>query len=437
MTHQDGHPVPYRFARAGTWPVDMLGVTDPAALRPVTAEEWPLFARAMFDTFNEEVPLTWREGPPAVAEIERSLSLWDGDRIVATSGIYSQELTVPGATVPCAGVTWVTVSPTHRRRGVLTAMMRRQLTEIHEHQREPVAALWASEASIYGRFGYGVATSRGNLEGTVDRLRLRPDVDLGDGRVSLATTEELRPGAMRVLEQLRRSVPGNLARDERWWDRALRDDEEDRKGATPRRHLLHTETDGTVTGYASYRVKNKWTDNGEPDGAVLVEDVRALSAPAYARLWQFLLSLDLVRKMRYPIGSPDDPLLHLLADSRALVRGPNDGMWLRLVDVDRALAARRYPAPIELVIEVRDAFCPWNDGRFWLRGHPAGAFCSPTDGDPDLVIGIEALSAAYLGGVSLGSLHAAGRVTEISPGAVTLASTAFSWPVTPWCPEEF
>jgi len=412
-------------------------VTDPADLRPVTAEEWPLFAQAMADTFNEEVPRSWREGPPAVGELDRSLSLWDGDRIVATSGIYSQELTVPGATVPCAGVTWVTVSPTHRRRGVLTAIVRRQLTEIHEQEREPVAALWAAEGAIYGRFGYAPATDRGNLEGRVGRLRFRPDVDLGDGRVSLVTAEEVKPGAMRVLEQLRRSVPGNLARDERWWDRALRDDEEDRKGATPRRHLLHTEPDGTVSGYAFYRVKDSWTDTGEPDGAVLVDDVRALSTPAYARLWQFLLSLDLVRNMRYPIGSPDDPLLHLLADPRALHRRTNDGMWLRLVDVDRALAARRYPAPIDMVIEVRDAFCPWNDGRFWLKGHPAGAFCSPTDGDPDLVIGIEALSAAYLGGVSLGSLHAAGRVTEVSPGAVTLASTAFSWPVTPWCPEEF
>ena len=412
-------------------------MTDPATLRPVTAEEWPLFVRAMFDTFAEDVPRSWRDGPPPVAEIERSLSLWEGDRVVATSGLYSQELTVPGATVPCAAVTWVTVSPTHRRRGVLTAMMRRQLTELHEEEREPVAALWASEATIYGRFGYAPATSRGNLEGRVERLRLRPDIDLGAGRVSMVPTEEFRPGAMGVFEQVRRSAPGNLARDERWWDRALRDDEEDRKGTTVRRHLLHTESDDTVSGYASYRIKGSWTDTGEPDATVLVDDVRALNTAAYARLWTFLLSLDLVRTMRYEMGSPDDPLLHLLGDPRALQRRPNDGMWVRLVDVDRALAARRYPAPIDLVIEVRDAFCPWNDGRFWLRGHPAGAFCSPTDGDPDLEIGIEALSAAYLGGVSLGTLHAAGRVTEVSPGAVTLASTAFSWPVTPWCQEEF
>ena len=147
--------------------------------------------------------------------------------------------------------------------------------------------------------------------------------------------------------------------------------------------------------------------------------------------------MDLVRTVRFWQGPADEPLHHMVTEPRALHVRPVDGLWVRLVDVDRALAARRYPAPIDMVIEVRDPFCPWNDGRWWLRGHPAGGFCSRTDADPDLVVGIEALSAAYLGGVSLGSLQAAGRVTEVSPGAVTLASTAFSWPVAPWCQGDF
>jgi predicted acetyltransferase len=144
-----------------------------------------------------------------------------------------------------------------------------------------------------------------------------------------------------------------------------------------------------------------------------------------------------VRTVKAPHASPDDPLVHLVTDARALHRTPIDALWVRLVDVDRALAARRYPAPIDLVIEVRDDFCPWNAGRWRVSGHPAGGYCGRTDLDPDLVLGIEELSAAYLGGVSLATLHAAGRVTEASPGAVTLAATAFSWPVTPWCPDEF
>ncbi len=407
-----------------------------AALRPVTPEEWPLFSRALFDAFAEEIPSGW-EQPPAVAELDRSLSLWDGDRLVATSGVYSKEMTVPGAVVPCAGVTWVSVSPTHRRRGVLGAMMRRQLDELHEQQREPVAALWASESSIYGRFGYAPATFRGSLEARVERLRLRPDVDLGAGRVDLVPREVFEPAAAVLLERVRRFVPGDMARDERWWRRALSDEQNERDGATARRHLLHTEPDGTVSGYAAYRVKGRWTDSGEPDGTLLVTDLRADRPTAHAALWRFLLSVDLVRTVSFPKGSPDDPLRYLVTDPRAVHVRPMDALWVRLVDVDRALAARRYPTPIDLVVEVRDQFCPWNEGRWRLSGHPAGGYCGRTDRDPDLVIGIEALSAAYLGGVSLGSLHAAGRVIEVSPGAVTLASTAFSWPVTPWCQEEF
>jgi predicted acetyltransferase len=185
-------------------------------------------------------------------------------------------------------------------------------------------------------------------------------------------------------------------------------------------------------------MKGTWDDDsGQPDGTLIVEEVRASSTAAYASLWQVLLSVDLVRTVKVPMGSPDDPLRHLVTDQRALGVRSIDSLWVRLVDVGRALSARRYPAPIDMVFEVRDPFCPWNDGRWHVWGHPAGAFCDRTDRDPDLVLGIEALSAAYLGGTSLATLQAAGRVTEISPGAVTLASTAFFWPVTPWCPEEF
>lgn len=406
-------------------------------LRPATPEEWPSFSRAFLGVFGEDAAAWFVDSVPAYAELDRSLGLWDGDRVVATSGIYSRELTVPGGVVSCAGVTWVTVAPTHRRRGVLTAVMRRQLTELHEQEREPVAALWASESSIYGRFGYAPATWRGNLSGEVARLTLRPDVDLGTGRVDEVGVEDFRASAVGLHDRVSRAVPGNLARDARWWDRGLRDEPDGRHGATERRHLLHTEPDGTVTGYATYRVRAAWTDDGQPDGTVVVEEVRSLTTPAYAALWRFLLSLDLVRTMRAPIASPDDPLRHLLAEPRALRSQPYDALWVRLVDVGRALAARRYPASVNLVLEVRDRFCPWNDGRWSLVGHPAGAFCARTDADPDLVLDVEALGAAWLGGVSLATLQAAGRVTEVSPGAVTQAGTAFRWPVTPWCPDEF
>jgi predicted acetyltransferase len=392
----------------------------------------------MSAVFGDDPTGPFFDSPPPIAELDRSLGLFDGDRVAATSGIYSLEMTVPGgAVVPTAGITWITVSPTHRRRGVLTAIMRRQLGEAHAAGREPVAALWAAEASIYGRFGYAPASLRGGWNGRTERLRLRRDVDTGKGVVRLVEVDEFRESAVAVFEQLRRSVPGNLARDSRWWDRLLRDDPDQRHGWTARQYVLHEEPDSAVTGYAFYRLKSSWTEGSEPDSTLRAGEVRGTTPAAYAALWQYLLSHDLVRTIDAPMASNDDPVRHLVADTRALHPRPVDALWVRLIDVDKALAARRYPAPIDLVLEVRDAFCPWNSGRWRLSGHPAGAYCGPTDRDPDLVLGIEELSSVYLGGVSLASLQAAGRVHEVSPGAVTLASTAFGWPVAPWCPDEF
>src|SRR3982750_535872 len=283
------------------------------------------------------------DAPPPVAELDRSLALRDNGRIVATAGIYSRSLTIPGAVVPCAGVTWVTVAPTHRRRGVLTAIMRRQLTEIHEQQREPVAALWASEYPIYGRFGYAPAPPRAALSGPPARLRLRPDVDLGSGRVDFVDEDVYRPAAAALHDVVRRFVPGNLARDDRWWDRRMLDRPaarrgaparpEQRRGATARRYLLHTETDGTVTGYAAYRLTPGWTGTDQPDMTLTVEEVRARRTPAYASLWQGPPSVDLVGTVRMPKASPDDPLRHLVTDGRALTGTVLDALWVRLVDV--------------------------------------------------------------------------------------------------------
>ncbi|RBY84950.1 GNAT family N-acetyltransferase [Blastococcus sp. TF02A-30] len=408
-----------------------------AQLRAATADEWPAFTRAMSRVFAEDPSGPYLDTPSPVAELDRSLGLFDGDRVAATSGIYSLEMTVPGAVVPCAGITWVTVSPTHRRRGVLTAIMRRQLEEIRSAGREPVAALWAAESSIYGRFGYAPGSYRGGWTGRTERLRLRADVDTGTGTVRLVDRDEYLAAARSVHEQVRRFVPGNMARDDRWWDRQLFDPAERRHGWTARQLVLHTEDDGSVTGYASYRLKSSWTEGSEPDGTLQVGEVRATHPAAYAALWQYLLSHDLIRTVNASHASDDDPLQHLLADPRALHARPVDALWVRVVDVGRALSARRYPAPLDMVFDVRDDFCPENSGRWHVWGHPAGAFCDRTDRDPDLALDIQALSAAYLGGVSLATLQAAGRVREISPGAVTQASTAFGWPVAPWCPDEF
>src|SRR3954467_1480048 len=327
-------------------------------LRRATPEEWGPWLQAMSGAFGETPTEPYLTTPPPVAEMDRSLGLFEGGQFLATSGIYSRTLTVPGGVVPCAGVTWVTVAPTVRRRGVLTEIMRRQLTGLHEEDREPVAALWASEFPIYGRFGYAPAAYRGGLTGRLERLRLRPDVDLGTGRVDLVDVETYRRAASALYDEVRRFVPGNLARDERWWDRRVLDLPAERHGATALRFLLHRETDGTVTGYAAWRMKESWNDDtGEPDGTLIVEEVRASSTQAYASLWKVLLSVDLVRTVTAPLASPDDPLRQLVTDQRALGVRSIDSLWVRLVDVGRALSARRHPPPTHLGFEGGRSVC--------------------------------------------------------------------------------
>jgi predicted acetyltransferase len=408
-----------------------------AALRPIDASEWPAFGAAMFRVFGEDPAGPYVDQPRPTSELDRSLALVEDGFVAATAGAYSFELTVPGGVVPAAGVTWVTVSATHRRRGVLTAIMRRQLDEVHAAGREPVAALWAAEGGIYGRFGYAPAVWRGGISLDPSRVRLRGDLPVSDGRIAIVDLDAYRAAAVPLHDRLRRDVPGHLARTADWWDRRLRDDKDDRDGFTSRRYALHTAADGTVTGYASYRQKEEWSPRDDPRSKLQVVDLVAADAPTRVALWRFLLGHDLVRELTsWSLGS-EDPLRAMVADPRSVTTSPSDALWVRLVDVDRALAARRYPAPIDLVLEVRDRFCPWNDGRWRLTGHPAGGYCGRTDRDPDLVLGVEELAAAYLGGVSLGTLHRAGRITEVSPGAVALASTSFSWPVAPQSPDSF
>lgn len=403
-------------------------------LRPFTAEEFDAAIYSLSEGFGED--LTDVEGDRMVFEPERTLGLWDGDRVVATAGIYTRDMTIPGAVVPFAAVTWVSVAATHRRQGVLTAMMRRQLREVHEAGTEAIAALYASEAGIYGRFGYGLSSYRGRLKGETHRMRLRSDVDTGSGRVYPVEEREFRSAAIPLYDALRPETPGLLSRDGRWWDSLLIDPEKHRDGKTARRYLLHADADGSVSGYALYRRKADWGETG-PEGTVFVIELLAASPAARAALWRYLMSMDLNRHVAAPGAGRDDPLRHMLTDPRAVAMAQGDGLYVRLVDVDAALAARRYPTTIDLILEVEDEFCPWNAGRWRLTGGPSYARCTPTDGEPDLALSVETLGAVFLGDTSLATLAAAGRVQERTPGALAAATTAFDWPVATYSPETF
>jgi predicted acetyltransferase len=405
-------------------------------LRPIDRTEFPAYFRALSETFGEDPRDTDRDADAAIFEPERSLAGFDGDRMVATAGIFSRQMTLPGGPKPVAAVTMVSVAPTHRRRGLLTEMMRRQLTGLHEERAEPVAALWASEAAIYGRFGYGMATRQIALSGRTRDLALRPDIDVGTGRIQLATAEQARPWLAEVYDRVRPREVGWLDRRGSWWNYRLHDPDHWRDGATAYRFALNTQEDGQVTGYAVYRVKRIW-DRGHAESEVSVHELVATTPQAYAAIWSFVTNLDLTRVVKKRIAALDDPIVHQITNARILRAELFDGLWVRLADVRRALADRRYAADVDVVLEVTDEFCPWNAGRWRLRGGADGAECERTGDAADLALSAAELGAGYLGGIRLAGLAAAGRVTELRPGALVAASRAFAGDREPSCPEVF
>lgn len=404
-------------------------------LRPATTDELSAYFTSMADTFAETPRDEDRAIDLTIVEPERTLLAEDGGQVVATGGIFTRQLTVPGAVVPMAGVTYISVAPTHRRRGLLTAMILRQLNELHEGPGEPIAGLWASESVIYQRYGYGIAARLAVQSGPTAELTFRPAVDLGTGRVRAVSKEDALKLAVPVYEAVRAVRPGFLDRDERWWNRRYADLEHWRDGATALRFAVYEEADGAVTGWTAYRIKADWQPHS-PNNQVNVQDVLGTTPQATAALWRFLLDHDLVRRVQRWSAPVDDPLNLLLANPRSLTTEVMDSLWLRVVDVDRALAARRYRTELDVVIEVSDELCPWNTGRWRLVGGPEGAECTATDAPGDVALSVTELGAAYLGGVSLVELAAAGRVYG-EPGALARASLAFGWDPQPWCPEVF
>ncbi|AKN70539.1 hypothetical protein QR97_12480 [Streptomyces sp. PBH53] len=407
--------------------------TELKTLRPEEFDRWwDHLVRAFGGgtTSTEE-----RELDRSLTEFDRSLAVWDGDTLVGTSGAFSFRMTVPGgAVVPTAGVTMVSVAATHRRRGVLTSMMRRLLEDARA-KGEPLAALFASEPAIYGRFGYGAATLQLNAEIDTGRVTLALPAGTDEVRVRYAPPADVLAECEAVYAALVPRRPGMLARQPGWERAALVDPESEREGASALQCVV-AERDGGVTGYARFRTKMGWGPSGH-DGTVTVEDLAALDPATEAALWRFLFGIDLMTTLKVRGRPVDDAWQHLVSDIRRCLPQLRDAGYVRLVDVGAALSARTYPTPVDVVFEVEDAFCPWNAGRWRLTGDAKGASCERTADAADLALTVRELGAAYLGGVSLLSLAAAGRVRELRPGALTEASVGFGSAVAPWLPHGF
>ena len=401
-------------------------------VRPIEESEFDTFHAKMARGFGgdpdpKDDPSFFRE----IIEFDRTVAAFDGDEMVGTGGAFSFDLTVPGGVLAMAGTTIISVQPTHRRRGVLRAMMKAHLEEVRRRG-EPLAGLWASESSIYGRFGYGQATDLHQVK--LDAGTIEFSGDAPAGAVRLVEPDEARASMKTVYERIRPTRPGMLSRSEAWWTgRMMYDPEHRRRGRSAKRFAVYTGPAG-VEGYAVYRQKDKWDDF--PEGEIRVSELMAATPDAHEALWRYLTRIDLFPRVEYWNLPVDDELPWRVVEARRVRRQVWDALWIRLVDIPRALQGRSYRAEGRLVLGVRDPFMPDNDGRYLLEAGPGGVTCARTSDDADLELDVSALGALYLGGRSISTLARAGWVRG---DAVTLATAGalFAWDPQPWCPEIF
>jgi predicted acetyltransferase len=400
--------------------IDVRACTSRDELKLAISPIWHFFGATPTDDRLERFA--------AVLPPERMLAAWVDGTVAGGAGAFPFELTVPGGRVKAAGVTVVGVYPTHRRRGILSAMMRAQLDQVHELG-EPVAYLWASEETIYGRFGYGIASLTGDIDIPRNRSAFAQPFE-SQGSLRLIGADEALQLIPPTYEQVALETPGMFARTREWWEARVLSDPEFRRGGGGEMQRVVLEVDGRVEAYALYRLHMSF-EAGLPSGHTNVIEAIGTTPPATRGIWRFLLDVDWMESIRGSLLPIDHPLFFLVAEPRRLGFRVFDGLWVRLVDVEAALAARTYADAPPVVLEVVDAFCPWNDGRYSV---PAG---ERTDADADLRVDVATLGSVYLGGFTFAELARALRVEELVPGALARADTLFGSDRAPWCPEIF
>jgi predicted acetyltransferase len=362
--------------------------------------------------------------------LDRMHAAFENGEVVGGAAAFTFNMTVPGGDVPTAGVSVVGVYPTHRRRGILRTLMRAQLDDVHERG-EPMAALWASEEPIYGRFGYGLAGFCGEIALPHEYTAFAQSAEPA-GRLRFLEQDEILETLPAVFERIRADWPGMFSRNRLWWEhREVEDPPERRDGAGPKRWIVY-EQDGSIEGFAVYRHKPEW-DFGSTIAELRVLEAFGSSPEAMRDLWSFLLAIDWKATVKSWLLPPDHPLFLLLESPRRLRYRLGDSLWVRLVDVGAALSSRRYSSDESIVFEVSDDFCPWNEGGWKLEGGTA----ERTKDEPDLRLPVQSLGSAFLGGVQFAALARAGRVEELREGALAQADGLFRWDRLPWCPQIF
>ena len=397
-------------------------------VRAIPEEDRRRWFEVVNAAFSGELREDEFEADSKIIPPERMLGAYADGALAGTAADIPLTLTIPGGELPAAGVTCVGVLPSHRRRGALTKLMEKQLQDARRRD-EPLAILWASEGTIYGRYGYGIASRVVGID--ADRAAFEAPADPA-ARVRVVDIDEAAEVFPPVYERIRRETPGMFERSSNWWKLyRLSDPEHRRHGAGPKFYAL-LELDGEAEGYAIYRVKPDW-DEGFSQSQLRVQEALATSPRATREIWRFLFGVDLVARIRAWPLPPDHPLYLLAKEPKRLRVRAGDGLWLRIIDVERALSARSYTTEGELVVELSDPFLPENEGT-WRLSTESGVDRS---GQPELRLGAGALASSYLGEFSFGELHAAGLVEELVVGALARADALFHTSRAPWCPEVF
>jgi len=411
----------------------------PIDIRPIDPTETSAWFASLMTAFLE------RSDPDAIAA--EVLPLWDYRRvraafddttIVGTIRSWGTQLTVPGgAQLPGSAVAGVTVRPTHRRRGILSALMADELAGARERG-DVVALLHASEYPIYGRFGFGPATQATTWTVETSKARIPGAARLGAVRLAAATTES-RDTLRGIFEAWRRRQAGEIWRREFSWD----DDLGLRTTSWGTRWngfvAFHHDRVGEPDGYVRYHVDEKW-EHRQPRNVLVVDELHTLGDEAYSDLWRFILEVDLVVTVRAEHRSPAERLPWFLLNARAAQSSDTgEDLWLAILDMPRALAARSYERSGSLVVEtVGDARTDAESRtRVHLDANSDGATCTTTHRSADLTLDVAALSAAYLGGARLRDAVLAKGVDEHRPGALAEADALFRTAELPWCSTGF
>ncbi|NAZ81576.1 GNAT family N-acetyltransferase [Kineococcus sp. R8] len=407
----------------------------PVTVRATTPADLDVFVTTLHAAFARFPEQPDEDGSGvfwSVLEMDRNLlAVTEDGRPVGTTAGYSFELTLPGgARIPTTGVTNVGVVPSHRRRGIATALMRRQLTDVRARG-EHVAVLLAMEATIYRRFGYGPATFSRRM--SVSRARAAFDdrplgassQEDGGGSVEVLRREECVSSLEEVYEQYRLDRPGALDRPHRWWVRGAGHPPVSRE---PRWIGLHRNGEGRPDGYVSYRLD---------DGVLHIDETITTDDAVREALDRFVIGHDLVREVVFQDAPTDHPLRWQLLDYDAVASSGDEAwLWVRILDVAGALEARSWAGSGELVLQVEDAFLS-ESSRYLLTVDGGRAECTATPREPDLTLDVSDLASLYLGGVPPRDLVRAGRVRARGEAAVEQAEALFATERAPWSHHIF